>query len=154
ADLLGNPRAIMDLLRQADALLLAEPPNLLAASALLVQARDALAVVASGTIVRAQVKSLLDSATSLLPDPVDPGTDPTHPLGPPLRQDERVAVDGAQKTPSLRNSELTAPYFHNGGMSTLEQVVAFYNRGGDFAVQNQDNLDPDIAPIGLSREQK
>ena len=41
---------------------------------------------------------------------------------------------GAFKTPSLRNLKLTAPYFHNGGKATLEDVVAFYaHRGGDFA---------------------
>jgi cytochrome c peroxidase len=40
---------------------------------------------------------------------------------------------GAFKTPGLRNVKLTAPYFHNGAMSTLEQVVDFYSRGGDFA---------------------
>ena len=39
---------------------------------------------------------------------------------------------GFFKTPSLRNVELTAPYFHNGSQATLEQVVSFYNRGGDF----------------------
>ncbi|MDZ7953430.1 cytochrome-c peroxidase [Nostoc sp. DedQUE09] len=33
------------------------------------------------------------------------------------------------KAPSLRNIGLTAPYMHNGGMATLEQVVDFYNRG-------------------------
>ncbi|MBK8815153.1 MAG: hypothetical protein IPN42_06405 [Methylococcaceae bacterium] len=49
----------------------------------------------------------------------------------PVVSDERVAVDGAFKTPSLRNVELTGPYFHNGGQSTLDQVVRFYNRGGD-----------------------
>lgn len=43
----------------------------------------------------------------------------------------RIAADGAFKTPSLRNIALTQPYFHNGGYLTLEQVVAFYNRGGD-----------------------
>jgi cytochrome c peroxidase len=44
-----------------------------------------------------------------------------------------IAVDGAFKAPGLRNVELTAPYFHNGGHLTLESVVAFYSRGGDFA---------------------
>jgi cytochrome c peroxidase len=39
---------------------------------------------------------------------------------------------GAFKTPALRNVKLTGPYFHNGGMSSLEEVVDFYNRGGDF----------------------
>ncbi len=49
----------------------------------------------------------------------------------PIVRDEREAVDGSFKTPSLRNVELTGPYFHNGGQATLEQVVQFYNRGGD-----------------------
>jgi cytochrome c peroxidase len=43
-----------------------------------------------------------------------------------------VAVDGAFKTPGLRNVELTAPYFHNGGELTLRGVLDFYNRAGDF----------------------
>jgi cytochrome c peroxidase len=43
----------------------------------------------------------------------------------------RVAVDGSFKTPSLRNVSLTKPYFHNGSRFTLEQVVEFYDRGGD-----------------------
>jgi cytochrome c peroxidase len=49
----------------------------------------------------------------------------------PVSSDEREAIDGAFKVPSLRNVELTGPYFHNGGQATLEQVVQFYNRGGD-----------------------
>ena len=40
---------------------------------------------------------------------------------------------GAFKTPALRDVKLTAPYFHNGAKATLEQVVDFYSRGGDFA---------------------
>ena len=43
----------------------------------------------------------------------------------------RVVADGAFKTPTLRNIALTQPYFHNGSRFTLEQVVEFYNRGGD-----------------------
>ena len=49
----------------------------------------------------------------------------------PIVSDERDALDGAFKTSTLRNVELTGPYFHNGGNATLEQVVQFYNRGGD-----------------------
>jgi len=52
---------------------------------------------------------------------------------------------GAFKTPSLRNVELRAPYFHNGSAATLTDVVNFYNRGGDF----QFNQDPLIRPLGL-----
>ena len=43
----------------------------------------------------------------------------------------RDAVDGSFKAPSLRNVELTGPYFHTGGYATLEQVVDFYSRGGN-----------------------
>ncbi|MGO3184499.1 MAG: cytochrome-c peroxidase [Aequorivita sp.] len=34
------------------------------------------------------------------------------------------------KTPTVRNIEKTAPYFHNGGYETLLQVMDFYNQGG------------------------
>lgn len=34
------------------------------------------------------------------------------------------------KTPTVRNSALTAPYMHNGVYKTLEEVVDFYNKGG------------------------
>src|SRR3989441_694437 len=67
---------------------------------------------------------------------------------------QRIVADGAFKTPGLRNIELTAPYFHNGGMLTLEQVVEFYNRGGDFANFNMNNLDLDITPLNLTAEEK
>jgi len=43
-----------------------------------------------------------------------------------------IATDGAFKAPGLRNVELTPPYFHNGGYATLDGVVSFYSRGGDY----------------------
>lgn len=89
---------------------------------------------------------------------------------PPISKTERVAVDGSFKTPGLRNVELTAPYFHNGGQRTLEQVIAFYNRGGDRrgpkendttgfppippATGGKSNLDPDIESLGLSAQEQ
>ena len=66
-------------------------------------------------------------------------------LNPPLNSSETVTANGAFKAPGLRNVELTAPYFHNGGQATLEQVVDFYNRGGDFGV---------LPPLKLSPEEK
>jgi cytochrome c peroxidase len=33
------------------------------------------------------------------------------------------------RTPTLRNVALTAPYMHNGMLATLEDVLAFYDRG-------------------------
>lgn len=67
---------------------------------------------------------------------------------------DRVAANGAFKTPGLRNVELTAPYFHNGGQRTLREVVDFYNRGGDFHENNIDDLDPDVENLGLSDADK
>lgn len=37
---------------------------------------------------------------------------------------------GAFRTPSLLGVSRTAPYMHNGGLPTLDGVVAFYNAGG------------------------
>ncbi len=70
------------------------------------------------------------------------GEDPPK-LNPSLRPSERVTADGAFKAPGLRNVELTAPYFHNGGQLTLEQVVDFYSRGGDFGGLSVLNLTPE-----------
>ena len=45
------------------------------------------------------------------------------------------------KTPTVRNINKTAPYMHNGGYRTLEDVMHFYNEGGGkgfgFDVENQ-----------------
>ena len=60
-------------------------------------------------------------------------------------------MDGAFKTPSLRNVELTGPYFHNGGQATLRQVMEFYNRGGDFHEANLLNLSPEMFELHLSQ---
>jgi cytochrome c peroxidase len=59
-----------------------------------------------------------------------------------------IANDGNFKVPGLRNVELTAPYFHNGGNMTLNDVVDFYARGGNFPVANRNSLDPGIVQIG------
>ncbi|MCK5831169.1 MAG: SCO family protein [Methylococcales bacterium] len=53
------------------------------------------------------------------------------------------------KTPSLRNISLTAPYMHDGSISTLEQVIHFYNQGG---IAN-DTLDLNIKPLNLTDEE-
>ncbi|MGV2333355.1 MAG UNVERIFIED_CONTAM: hypothetical protein LVR18_04240 [Planctomycetaceae bacterium] len=64
-----------------------------------------------------------------------------------IRPDARITVDGAFKTPTLRNIELTGPYMHNGGMKSLEEVVQFYTRGADFFHANLNDLDPDVNGI-------
>jgi cytochrome c peroxidase len=63
-----------------------------------------------------------------------------------------ATVQGLFKTPGLRNVEFTGPYQHNGGQSTLEQVVEFYSRGGDFP--GGGNLGPGIENHNLSATQQ
>jgi hypothetical protein len=79
------------------------------------------------------------------------------------------AVDGAFKTPTLRNIALTGPYFHNGSRATLKQVMEFYNRGGDrrgseanntsgfdnpsVNQHNTSNLDPDMTALNLTPDE-
>jgi cytochrome c peroxidase len=73
----------------------------------------------------------------------------------PLNCTDDIARGGFFKTPQLRNVALTAPYFHNGGQLTLEQVVEFYNRGGDFnTVPEVKYMDPDIEILGLTTQEK
>jgi cytochrome c peroxidase len=69
--------------------------------------------------------------TTLTPDPFQTDSFLFAASIDPIVNDERDAVDGAFKVPALRNVELTGPYFHNGGQASLEQVIQFYNRGGD-----------------------
>jgi len=75
-------------------------------------------------------------------------------IGFALSPRQKVVADGAFKVPGLRNVELTGPYYHNGGMSTLRQVIDFYNRGGDFHEYNANDLAPDIETIGLTEDEK
>jgi cytochrome c peroxidase len=49
----------------------------------------------------------------------------------PVTSSTRAVVDGAFKTPGLRNVALTGPYFHDGSRATLEEVVDFYVRATD-----------------------
>jgi cytochrome c peroxidase len=51
----------------------------------------------------------------------------------------------AYKTPGLRDVALTAPYMHDGSLATLDDVVAFYNRGA----APHDPLDPRLPPLRL-----
>ena len=54
------------------------------------------------------------------------------------------------RTPTLRNVALTAPYMHDGSLGSLEEVVAFYDRGGD----DPTNRSPLMRPLGLTPGQK
>ena len=60
------------------------------------------------------------------------------------------SMKGAFKTPTLRDVEHTAPYFHDGSAATLLDVVEHYNRGGEVKT----NLSKDINPLHLSTTEK
>lgn len=63
-----------------------------------------------------------------------------------------AAVKGAFKIPSLRNVELTGPYMHNGSMKSLEEIIDFYDRGGNFP--NPEKIQTFVHPQHLSVEEK
>ncbi|NOT29809.1 MAG: cytochrome C peroxidase [Planctomycetes bacterium] len=63
---------------------------------------------------------------------------------------ERVAADGTFKVPGLRNVALTGPYFHNGGEASLEDVVEFYDRRGNYGDDNIADLERNMARITIT----
>lgn len=90
--------------------------------------------------------------TGVRPADEDPGLDATDDFGVSYSLADRAAagplgIAGAFKIPGLRNVEFTGPYFHNGGQATLEQVVDFYARGGDFP--DAPDLPVEINPVPL-----
>ena len=82
-----------------------------------------------------------------------------HYLGvrPPTADAGRMAVTGLaadrgrMRTPGLRNVELSAPYMADGRFATLEEVIDFYDRGGDFSAPNKA---PQMTPLNLGATQK
>jgi cytochrome c peroxidase len=73
-----------------------------------------------------------------------------------LKDEGRAAVTrkpedrGAFKTPTLRHVAETAPYMHDGSVSRLEDVIEFYDRGGN----PNPHLDPEIRPLRLTHSEK
>lgn len=57
---------------------------------------------------------------------------------------------GAFKTPGLRDVSKTAPYMHDGSQSTLEEVMEFYDQGGEA----NPHLDFNMKPLNLTSEEK
>jgi len=57
---------------------------------------------------------------------------------------------GAFKTPTLRDVANSAPYTHQGRLSTLKDLMDFYDAGGN----PNPNLDPQLHPLHLSDQEK
>jgi cytochrome c peroxidase len=55
----------------------------------------------------------------------------------------------AFKTPTLRNIDVTGPYFHNGSVETLEEVVSLYNAGPTVA-----GADWEARALGLTADEE
>jgi cytochrome c peroxidase len=91
-----------------------------------------------GKLPAAIAKWTPDLPPGFLPTDTSPGID-------------REVSEGAFKVPGLRNIELTGPYFHNGGISTLMSVMDFYSRGGNFVQENELQKPPEISPIPFLR---
>jgi cytochrome c peroxidase len=60
-----------------------------------------------------------------------------------------IPEHGAFKTPTLRNVVETAPYMHDGSLATLEEVIAYYNDGGEPNAY----LDPKISKLELTEHE-
>jgi cytochrome c peroxidase len=58
--------------------------------------------------------------------------------------------EGTFKTPTLREVARTGPYMHDGSLDALQQVVEFYDGGGN----TNPALDPEIRPLRLSESEK
>ncbi|OIJ12333.1 hypothetical protein BKP35_10845 [Anaerobacillus arseniciselenatis] len=72
----------------------------------------------------------------------------------------RYAVTGDEddlgrfRTPSLYGITHTAPYMHNGSIETLEEVIEFYNRGGDGHPNTSIFMNMFMSNINLTEEEK
>ena len=82
-----------------------------------------------------------------------------HILGVPrnnkLRERDRGIEDTfAFRTPSLRNLRFTAPYMHNGSLTTLKRVLEFYEDISNAKERNPDvpaeKFDPFVRELKLS----
>jgi cytochrome c peroxidase len=103
----------------------------------------------------AALESLLDwefNAASAFSD-APAGTDAVR-LKTLRTQANQQEMEGAFRTPSLRNVALTAPYMHTGAQATLEDVIDFYNEGGDPAGSFTGRRTDTIVKLDLSAEEK
>jgi len=61
-----------------------------------------------------------------------------------------VIMRHAFKTPTLRDLRTSGPYMHNGSLSSLEKVIAHYEKGG----VTRPSLSPDMKAIKLTERER
>ncbi len=57
---------------------------------------------------------------------------------------------GKFRTMTIREITESGPYMHDGSIATLEEVVEFYDKGGE----KNANLDKQVVPLNLTKEEK
>jgi cytochrome c peroxidase len=62
-----------------------------------------------------------------------------------------TADSGKFRAPTLRNIAITAPYMHDGSLSTLEDVIEHYADGGKFDHPNKSSI---VRPLSLTAADK
>jgi cytochrome c peroxidase len=78
------------------------------------------------------------------------GTDKPNPDEGRMAVTKNPADWASFKTPTLREIARTAPYMHDGSLATLEEVVEYYNKGGN----PNKNLDERMKPLNLTPQEK
>jgi cytochrome c peroxidase len=76
-----------------------------------------------------------------------------HNTGIAVREGRLIDVGAGRgdfKTPTLRDVARTAPYMHDGSVETIEDVVEFYDRGGN----SNPALDLELRRLRLTAEEK
>jgi cytochrome c peroxidase len=63
---------------------------------------------------------------------------------------DQGAREGQFKVPTLREVARTAPYMHDGSLATLEDVVDYYDKGGN----PNPGLDSELRPLHLAVGEK
>ena len=61
---------------------------------------------------------------------------------------------GKFKVPSLRNVAHTAPYMHNGMLSSLREVIDYYDDPSKFIAHPINVTDRLTKPLGLTEQEK
>ena len=82
-----------------------------------------------------------------------PASSPTSAAGrsrPSGRRTVKAEKRGSFKTPTIRDIARTGPYMHDGSEKTLEQVVEYYNKGGN----KNPSLDAEMKPLNLTDAEK
>jgi cytochrome c peroxidase len=65
-------------------------------------------------------------------------------------------LQGRFRVPTVRDAARSAPFMHDGSIATLADLIEFYDAGGTGVPADQiaGTLDPDLAPLGLTDDEK